>query len=130
MPKRSVILRLEDMTEAVGRVRDVLGDLSVEAFEADWQKHWLVQRGIEIISEASRHLPPEMKARHPEYLGQKLPASATSCDTVMSRSLPQYYGSLPAKTYLCLIKRAAKSWQLRTTKKICRSTFRKKKAIS
>ncbi len=66
MPKRSVILRLEDMTEAVGRVRDVLGDLSVEAFEADWQKHWLVQRGIEIISEASRHLPPEMKARHPE----------------------------------------------------------------
>ncbi len=27
--------------------------------------HWLIQRGIEIISEASRHLPNDMKARHP-----------------------------------------------------------------
>ena len=31
---------------------------------ADWQTVWLMQRGIEIVSEASRHLPPELKARH------------------------------------------------------------------
>jgi uncharacterized protein with HEPN domain len=30
------------------------------------RKRWLVQRGIEIISEASRHLSDELKARHPE----------------------------------------------------------------
>jgi uncharacterized protein with HEPN domain len=54
------------MIEAAGRVQTVLGDLTLDAFEADWQRHWLVQRGIEIISEASRHLPPEMKARHPD----------------------------------------------------------------
>jgi len=64
--KRSVTLRLDDMIEAAGRVQAVLGDLTLDAFEADWQRHWLVQRGIEIISEASRHLPPEMKARHPD----------------------------------------------------------------
>jgi uncharacterized protein with HEPN domain len=64
--KRSVNLRLDDMIEAAGRVQAVLGDLTLDAFEADWQRHWLVQRGIEIISEASRHLPPEMKARHPD----------------------------------------------------------------
>jgi uncharacterized protein with HEPN domain len=28
-------------------------------------KAWLVERGIEIISEASRHLSEELKARHP-----------------------------------------------------------------
>lgn len=66
MAKRSVTLRRDDMIEAAGRVQAVLGDLTLDAFEADWQRHWLVQRGIEIISEASRHLPPEMKARHPD----------------------------------------------------------------
>ncbi|HEY6432881.1 MAG TPA: HepT-like ribonuclease domain-containing protein [Acetobacteraceae bacterium] len=64
MPVRSISLRLDDMIEAAERIRDVLGALSLDAFEGDWQLHWLVQRGIEIISEASRHLPAEMKARH------------------------------------------------------------------
>ena len=43
-----------------------MGDLSIEALEADWQRYWLIQRGIEIISEASRHLPARLKERHPE----------------------------------------------------------------
>jgi uncharacterized protein with HEPN domain len=33
-----------------------------------------VERGIEIISEASRHLTDEMKARHPEIPWQKVAA--------------------------------------------------------
>lgn len=66
MPKRSIVLRLDDIIEASERARAVVSDLDLEAFEADWRLHWLVQRGIEIISEASRHLPPEIKARHPE----------------------------------------------------------------
>ena len=49
MPARSVKLRLDDMIEAGARVRDVLGGLSLEAFEGDWQRQWLIQRGIEII---------------------------------------------------------------------------------
>ena len=34
-------------------------------FETDWQTQWLVERGVEIVSEASRHLPDQLKARHP-----------------------------------------------------------------
>jgi len=30
-----------------------------------WGKRWLVERGVEIISEASRHLTADLKARHP-----------------------------------------------------------------
>ncbi len=41
-------------------------------FEADWQRKWLVERGVEIISEAGRHLPDELKARHPEIPWQKV----------------------------------------------------------
>ena len=72
MARRSVTLRLDDMIEAATRVREVLGDLSIESLEADWQRHWLLQRGIEITSEASRHLPQAMKARHPEIPGTKV----------------------------------------------------------
>ncbi len=39
--------------------------MPLEIFEDDWQRQWIVERGIEIISEASRYLTDEMKARHP-----------------------------------------------------------------
>src|SRR5262245_66561978 len=65
MPARSLAPRLGDMVQACERIRMLLHDMSLEAFEADWQKQWLVERGLEIISEASRHLPAELKARHP-----------------------------------------------------------------
>lgn len=57
---------LNDIIEAIERVRKVLGDVTLDAFETDWQRQWLVERGVEIISEASRRLPDELKARHPE----------------------------------------------------------------
>ena len=50
----------------------VLEDISLEVFETDWQRKWLVERGVEIISEASRHLTDELKARHPEIPWQKV----------------------------------------------------------
>lgn len=72
MASRSVLPRLFDIVEAIERVRQVLGDLTLEAFEADWEKRWLVERGVEIISEASRHLPAELKDRHPAIPWKKV----------------------------------------------------------
>lgn len=46
--------------------------MSLEAFENDWQRQWLVERGVEIISEASRHLGDDLKARNPEIPWQKV----------------------------------------------------------
>jgi hypothetical protein len=43
-------------------------------FETDRRKLWLVERGVEILSKASRHLPDDLKAPHPETLGAGLPA--------------------------------------------------------
>lgn len=62
----TLIPRLTDIVEAIERIRSVLSDAPLEAFEADWQKQWLVERGVLIVSEASRHLTDELKARHPE----------------------------------------------------------------
>lgn len=65
MSEHPLTPRLTDIVQACERIRATLDDTSLEAFEADWQKQWLVERGIEIISEASRRLTDEMKARHP-----------------------------------------------------------------
>ena len=65
MPGRSLVPRLSDLVQACERVRALLHDMPLDAFETDWQKQWIVERGIEIISEASRHLTDELKARHP-----------------------------------------------------------------
>jgi uncharacterized protein with HEPN domain len=63
---------LFDIIEAIERINTVLGDMPLAAFEEDWQTQWLIQRGVEIVSEASRRLPVELKARHPEIPWQKV----------------------------------------------------------
>jgi uncharacterized protein with HEPN domain len=60
------------MIEAIERIHEILGDMPIDAFESDWQRQWIVERGVEIISEASRHLTDEVKARHPEIPWQKV----------------------------------------------------------
>jgi uncharacterized protein with HEPN domain len=73
MNARSQIPRLTDIIEAIERIRSVLKDTSLDVFENDWQRQWLVERGVEIISEASRHLTADMKARHAEIPWPKVP---------------------------------------------------------
>jgi len=48
------------MVEAIERIHDVLENISLQAFETDWQRQWLVQRRRD-HAEASRHLTDEMK---------------------------------------------------------------------
>jgi len=72
MNPRSAALRLLDIIEAIERVQTVMTDLSLDAYETDWQRQWVVERGIEIVSEASRHLSDEIKTRHPEIPWKKV----------------------------------------------------------
>jgi len=61
----SPVPRLLDIVQAIGRVRNRVAAMPLAAFQADWESQWIAERGIEIISEASRHLPADLKARHP-----------------------------------------------------------------
>ncbi|WP_235907664.1 HepT-like ribonuclease domain-containing protein [Siccirubricoccus phaeus] len=79
MSRRSPAPWLADILDAIARMRDAVGDASLEEFEADWQRQWLVERRAEIVSEASRHLPPELKARGPDISGRRSPALVMSC---------------------------------------------------
>ena len=49
-----------------------MAGVTLTAFEADKPRRWIVERGIEIISEASRRLPQELKIRHPEIPWSKV----------------------------------------------------------
>ena len=66
MESPSLAPRLIDIIEAIELIRSEMAGVTLRAFKSDRRKRWLVERGIEIVSEASRHLTAELKARHPE----------------------------------------------------------------
>jgi uncharacterized protein with HEPN domain len=72
MPAPSAIARLTDIVEAVELIRGELAGMTLQSLESDKRKRWLVERGIEIISEASRRLSDELKARHPQIPWSKV----------------------------------------------------------
>jgi uncharacterized protein with HEPN domain len=54
-----------DIIEAIDYIRESQWGLSLEDFEKSWQKRWLIERGVEIVSEASRRIPDDLKDRNP-----------------------------------------------------------------
>jgi uncharacterized protein with HEPN domain len=64
--------RLKDIVDAIGYIRSDLQYATLESFAADRQKRWQIERGLEIVSEASRHLPEDVKTRHPEIPWRKV----------------------------------------------------------
>jgi uncharacterized protein with HEPN domain len=69
---------LHDILEAIERVEEITQGKTLADFEREWQLRWLVQRAIEIISEASRGIP-ETISRDPKSPGRGSRTSATSC---------------------------------------------------
>jgi len=72
MIERIVTPHLADIIEAIERIRCVLDGVTLETFEQSWEKRWLVERGIEVISEASRHLTDDIKERRTEVPWSKV----------------------------------------------------------
>ena len=74
MANRALALRLNDILEAIERIRSVISGQTLQEFERRWEQQWLVERGVQIISEASRHLSADLKSRHPEIPWVKVAA--------------------------------------------------------
>ena len=72
MVEPSPAARLTDIIEAIEHIRSEMTGVTIDAFEADWRKRWLIERGVEIISEASRQLTDALKARRPEIPWSKV----------------------------------------------------------
>lgn len=72
MTKNSPEFRLLHMIDAIERICEKAKGISLEDFQGDIDRRWIVERGVEIISEASRHLPDDLKDRHPEIPWKKV----------------------------------------------------------
>ena len=74
MVKRSVRIRLADMLDAVDGAVAIVDGLSFADYRREFAIRKAIERCVEIISEASRYLPQEMKDRHPDAHWQEIRA--------------------------------------------------------
>ena len=58
--------RLLDIVDAISQLELLFGELDFSSFVGDRVKRAACERFLEILSEASRHVPDEWKAAHPE----------------------------------------------------------------
>ena len=56
--------RLRQMLEAAARIELQTAGKSFDDYRADWVTRDVVERNLERLSEASRHVPDDLKARH------------------------------------------------------------------
>jgi len=65
-PSRSPVAALRDILENIALARHFVNGLGFDEFSKDRRTVYAVVRCLEIISEASRRLPADLKSRHPE----------------------------------------------------------------
>ena len=71
MPRDSRVY-LEDILGAIARIRRYTRGLSKDAFAADDKTVDAVVRNLEVIGEAVKRLPADLRARRPEIEWQKI----------------------------------------------------------
>ena len=72
--QRNVAAILNEMITAITGIEQTISGVGFVSFTSDWTKRHAVQRGIEIVSEASRNLPGEVLAQYPEIPWPKIKA--------------------------------------------------------
>lgn len=75
MPSRDSGRVLVAIGHNIKLARGFVDGLTFEAFAADERTVYAVMRCLEIISEASRRLPTELKSRHPEVRWAQIAAA-------------------------------------------------------
>lgn len=64
--KRPAIARLRDMLGAIDAAAEMRDGVDLATYRSDIKLRLAVERCVEIVSEASRHVPDDAKARFPE----------------------------------------------------------------
>jgi uncharacterized protein with HEPN domain len=64
--------RIAHINDAIDNIREALAEQTKASFTDNLMLRFAVERLLEIISEASRHIPSEMKAREPNINWRRL----------------------------------------------------------
>ncbi len=65
-PERTFVDYLEDLQDALERAREFVGDMTYAQFERDTKTIFAVIRALEVMGEAAKQIPAEVRQRHPE----------------------------------------------------------------
>lgn len=74
MVKRSVVVRLRDILGAIDETREFLERSEFDYFKSNLIVQRAIERCIEIVSEASRHIPAELTDQYPDIPWQEMRA--------------------------------------------------------
>jgi uncharacterized protein with HEPN domain len=75
MPSERTNGALRDIVHHIDLATEFVKDLGLDAVKSDIRTIYAVTRCLEIISEASRRLPAELKARHPQIAWRQMAAA-------------------------------------------------------
>jgi uncharacterized protein with HEPN domain len=77
MPSESdrLVRRLLDIIENIDAAKRFVAGYTFDRFVGDDRTNYAVVRALEIVSEASRHIPEDVKARHADIEWRKIKAS-------------------------------------------------------
>jgi uncharacterized protein with HEPN domain len=76
MPSKSPLSALRDILHHIELAEHFVTDFDDKAFLADLRTVYAVTRCLEVISEASRRLPADLKARHPSIPWKNIAGAA------------------------------------------------------
>ena len=111
MPPRDWAFRVQDILDAIAKIRRFTSDVDFEAFENDEELLDAVVHNLTVIGEAANHVPSDVTSRHPEipwrqmidlrnfsvhaYWNLALPLSGTPFRTTCRRSSTRFENSCP-----------------------------------
>lgn len=72
MPTRTPLIRIHDMLESILGIEEAVKGKSFRDYQRSWVLRSAVERGIEVISEASRHLTRELKSPYKDVRWQDI----------------------------------------------------------
>lgn len=64
--KPAALVRLHDMLAAIDAATEMTDGIGLGAYRSDLKLRFAVERAVEIVSEASRHVPEASKASFPD----------------------------------------------------------------
>ncbi len=84
MSKRQVKLYVEDINTAIEDIKSFTKDLTFGKFKRNKLVIDAVVRNLEVIGEAAKHIPKEVKNKHPEIAWRKI-------ESMRNRIIHEYF---------------------------------------
>jgi len=90
---RPLDLVVEEMLDYIEQARGYVQDMTFEVYSSDQKTQRAVERCIEVISEASRHIPDDVKGNHAEVPWADVAAIGNIFRTSITTSRPALFGT-------------------------------------